>query len=85
MSNNTQWGGQWTEHQNTVTKKESVGNGHQNNWSGQSYVAWGGQHTGQHTRGSYTGQNPAGYNGHLAPHSYSYNGESSSAGYSHNG
>eukprot|EP00090_Calanus_glacialis_P004933 TRINITY_DN13735_c0_g1_i1.p1 TRINITY_DN13735_c0_g1~~TRINITY_DN13735_c0_g1_i1.p1 ORF type:complete len:136 (-),score=36.53 TRINITY_DN13735_c0_g1_i1:130-537(-) len=57
MSNNTQWGGQWTGHQNTVSKKESAGNGHLNNWSRQSQVVWGGHHTGQHASDSYNGQN----------------------------
>ena len=79
MSNNTQPGGQWTGHQNTVTKKESAGNGHQNNWSGQSNVVWGGQHNRQN------GQIATGYNGHIALQGYIYNGHSASAGYSHNG
>ena len=79
MSNNTQPCGQWTGHQNTVTKKESAGNGHQNNWSGQSNVVWGGQHNRQN------GQIATGYNGHIAPQGYSYNGHSASAAYSHNG
>ena len=72
MSNNTQWGGQWTGHQNPVNKKESAGNGHQNNWSGQSHMAWGGHNNGQCASHSYNGQ--------INPHSYS-----SSGSYSHNG
>ena len=83
MSNNTQWGGQWTGQQNTVGKKESGVNGHQNNWSGQSPV--GGQHNGQHARNSYNGQTATSYNGHIAPRSYSYTGHSSSATYCHHG
>ena len=82
MSNNTQWGGQWTGHQDRFSKKESGGNGDQNNWSG---VAWGGQNTGQHSPDSYNGRIPTGYNGHIAPHSYSYNGQSSGSAYINNG
>ena len=85
MSNNTQPDGQWTGHQNMVTKKESAGVGHQNNWSGQSYVAWGGQHNRQNASDSYNGQIATGYNGQIVPQGYSYNGQSASASYSHNG
>ena len=85
MSHDAQWGGKWTGHQTTVSRKESAGIGHQNNWNGHSHAVWGEQHTGHHALNSFNGQITTGYNGHISSHSDSYNGQSSSAAYSHNG
>ena len=83
MSHDAQWGGKWTRHQTSVSRKESAGIGHQNNWNGHSHAVWGEKHTGQNALNSLNGQITTGYNGHISPHSYT--GQSSSAAYSHSG